>query len=137
MPWLLGLALLISLKQKTKQRRLFENEKFQYLSPASPLKGNISSSVLCLSFNHFLSPLRSIILCSSRFTSGRGRFTTEALSIQLSQRTDDRKRNGYSFWKGFSLMRATGLLQSAERIGQPSSAALACAAEVKRKVNIE
>jgi len=34
-------------------------------------------------------------------------------------------------------MRATRLLQSAELIGEPGSAALACATEVKRKVNIK
>lgn len=90
-----------------------------------------------LSFNRFLSPLTNIILCSLHFTSGRGRFTTEVLSIQLPQRTDDRKRNGYSFLKCFSLTKATGLLQSAELIGEPGSAALAGATEVKGKVNMK
>lgn len=96
MPWLLGVALLLSLKEKTIQRHLFENEEFQYLSPASLLKGNTPSSVLSLSFNRFLSLLASIILCSLHFTSGRGRFTTELLSVRLPQRAEDTKWNGYS-----------------------------------------
>lgn len=97
MPWLLGIALLISLR--TIQRHHFENEEFQCFSPASLLKCSPPSSDLSLSFNRFLSLLVSIIQCSLHFTCGRGRFTLEVLSVQLPQRAEDRKWNGYSSLK--------------------------------------